>query len=64
MAARKTGQEPKPDHPATKPSAAVVVVLDDGSTIEYATEADARAAHPRAWVRPKREVEDDGEEHV
>jgi hypothetical protein len=55
MATRKTTD--KPEHDET-----VVVRLDDGSQVEYATEAEARAAHPRAWVRLKAEVEDDGED--
>ena len=53
----RTGIEAKPTH--TKTDTTVVVVLDDGSTQDFASEADARAVHPRARVVLKSEVEAD-----
>jgi len=56
--ARGKATEVKPDHPAVMESGPVVVTLDDGSRISFDTEADARAAHPRAWLRPVSEVDE------
>ncbi len=36
----------------------VIVTLDDGTQVEFATVEEAREAYPRAWVRLKSEVDD------
>jgi hypothetical protein len=62
-----TGIEVKPEHTTPTNDAGYVMVLDDGSQVEFGSETDARAAHPRAWVRAKAEVSaersGDGDEH-
>lgn len=63
MTRRKT-VEPKADHPATATAEPVVITLDDGSQQRFDSEAAARDAHPRAWLRPASEVaaEDHGDD--
>lgn len=62
MTRRKT-VETTADHPATAAAGAWVITLDDGSQQRFDSEAAARDAHPRAWLRPAREVDDEGDGH-